>query len=133
MTGNGNLRGIPWTSVLWKSGWDIGTGFCLGLGDPSNRQWLTYYYCFRTEYPRVELEEIKDHERELRWRVFYKEPMRAGHSFLKPMVFTEISNSLSSYVQATMGKRTIPWRDIVMNHPRSRISSSILLKMSLRR
>jgi hypothetical protein len=82
---SGNLVGI------------IRTGFYLGLGDPSNQQCLTYYYCFRTEYPRVKLEEIKDHERELRWRVFYKEPARAGYSFFKPMVFTDLIDWLEFY------------------------------------
>lgn len=62
MTGNGDLSELPWASVYWKYGWNISTGFRLGLGNPSNQQWLTYYYCFRTEYPGVNSEEIEDHE-----------------------------------------------------------------------
>jgi hypothetical protein len=97
MTGNGDLRELPWASVYWKYGWNISTGFRLGLGNPSNQQWLTYYYCFRTEYPGVNTEEIEDHERELRWRVFYKEPRRARHSFIKPMIFNDLIEWLEFY------------------------------------
>lgn len=42
MTGNDDVKELLWASVYWKYGWNISTGFCLGLGNPSNQQWLTY-------------------------------------------------------------------------------------------
>jgi hypothetical protein len=90
MTGNYNIKELPWAKVYWEYGWTLSTGFCLGYGNPSRQQWLAYYYCSRTECPGVDAGEIKDYKREWRWRVFYKEPERYRHSFLEPMIFNDL-------------------------------------------
>jgi len=97
MTGNYDIEKLPWASVYWKYGWDISTGFCLGSGNPSNQNWLAYYYCSRGEARRVDPGEIKNHEREWRWRVFYKEPERFQHSFFRPMIFNDLVEWLEFY------------------------------------
>jgi hypothetical protein len=42
MTGNYNIKELPWAKVYWEYGWNLRTGFCLGFGNPSRQQWLAY-------------------------------------------------------------------------------------------
>jgi hypothetical protein len=97
MTGNYDVERLPWGKFSPNYGWELSTGFCLGLGNPSNQQWLAYYYCSRTQGPKVGPEGIQDHEREWRWRIFYKEPERFQHSFLNPMIFNDLIEWLEFY------------------------------------
>lgn len=104
--GRYNIDNIPWGGVLWKYGWDVSTGFCLGGGQyHGNPHWLAYYYCSRTMDIHHQLsttypgrpDTIKECEQELKWRVFYKEPERFQHSFFHPMIFNDLAEWLEFY------------------------------------
>jgi len=95
MTGNYDIEKLPCAGS--HHGWEISTGFRLCSYDPSYRYWMTYYYCQREESPKIKAEDIKDHERKLKWRVFYQEPERFQHSFLRPMIFNDLVEWLEFY------------------------------------
>lgn len=97
----GNVERLPMAHSLCLDGWDLRTGFLLGRGDPPQHNWLVYYYCARGETtargPKADHGEIQTHEREWKWRVFYKEPERFGLSFLDPMTFDGLLEWLAWY------------------------------------
>ncbi|KAF2217617.1 hypothetical protein CERZMDRAFT_89572 [Cercospora zeae-maydis SCOH1-5] len=93
---------LPYGNRLWRSGWEVSTGFILGQGSPPQFNWLVYYYCSRKEVtsrgPRSQKpDEITDEEKKWKWRLFYKEPERFQHSFFNPMVFPGIVEWLQFY------------------------------------
>lgn len=93
---------LPCGNDMWRKGWDLNTGFLVGRGSEPVHNWLVYYYCARVEVTmdgrqRIFKDEIKDHERGWKWRLFYKEKDRARHSFGWPMVFESIAEWLEFY------------------------------------
>jgi hypothetical protein len=93
---------LPWVCDLWSLGWEISTGFLLGLGKKRNEQWLSYYYCARMDTtskgPRMfRKDEIKDNEREWQWRLFYAEPKPTGHAPNWPVICSGIVEWLRYY------------------------------------
>lgn len=96
-----DVERLPMAHSLCLDGWDIRTGFLLGQGDPPQHNWLVYYYCARGETtargPKANCGEIQAHEREWKWRIFYKEPERFGLSFLDPMAFDGLLAWLAWY------------------------------------
>jgi hypothetical protein len=92
---------LPWGNDLWRRGWELSTGFCLGFGRQGRSQWLTYYYCSRVEKTsrgeKLFRDPILESEKEWKWRLFYKEPERFRHSFLSPKMFDGIAEWLRFY------------------------------------
>ena len=92
---------LPLGDDGWRTGWELSTGFLLGRGKPPYKHWLVYYYCSRSETtargPKRGKDEVKDSEREWKWRLFYKEPERFRHSFMHPMVFDGLVEWLHFY------------------------------------
>jgi len=95
-----NTDDLPWCNDLSiRYGWEVSTGFLLGGKTyREDQNWLAYYYCCRTDpltrltlnnYPgRVDT--ITEHQTEWKWRVFYNQPERFQHSFLHPMIFSDL-------------------------------------------
>lgn len=93
---------LPCGGGMWREGWDMSTGFLLGRDRTNLRNWLVYFYCARSEttldgHQKRTKDEIKDHERVWKWRVFNNERERFQCSVQFPQVFEDLAGWLQFY------------------------------------